>query len=288
MVLLEALRPRQWTKNLLVLAGLFFTFDKNHSPLVLGKAFLAVLIFCLLSGATYLINDLKDQEADRLHPKKSQRPIASGRLSPPHALLAMIIIVPLSLFLAFYGVNSRFGMVAFAYFLLTLGYSFGLKHLVLVDVLILATGFVLRALAGALAINVPPSPWLLVCTMLLALFLGLTKRRSELVALGGATPTRPILAQYTVSYLDQMITIVAACCLISYALYTFYSEANRNRPSMMATIPFMLYGLMRYLYVAQTKEWGETPEMVLTRDKPFLVNFVLWGLIALAAQYWGN
>jgi 4-hydroxybenzoate polyprenyltransferase len=285
LVLLEALRPRQWTKNLLVLAGLFFTFDKGHTPAVWGKALLSVLIFCLLSGATYIINDLKDKEADRQHPKKSKRPIASGRLSVKVAMVSVVLIIPLMLVAAFLFVNLRFGVVAMGYLLLTLSYSFGLKHLVLVDVLVLAMGFVLRALAGAWAIGVPASPWLLVCTFVLALCLGLTKRRSELVALGEGTPTRPILAEYTVPFLDQMITIIAAACLISYALYTFFSEANRARPYMMATIPFMLYGLMRYLFVAQKKEMGEAPEMILTKDRPFLINFLLWGIVAFLAQY---
>jgi 4-hydroxybenzoate polyprenyltransferase len=297
MVLLEALRPRQWTKNLLVLAGLFFTLGKGHLPVIWGKAFLGVLIFCLLSGATYLINDLKDREADRAHPKKSKRPLASGRLSVPSALAFVGVMVPAMLALAFFFINFRFGIVATGYFLLTLSYSFGLKHLVLVDVLVLALGFVLRALAGAWAVGVPPSPWLLVCTFLLALCLGLTKRRSELVALGEGTPTRPILSQYSLSLLDQLITIIAAACLMAYVLYTFFAVTSRPYalPPMMATIPFMFYGLMRYLYVAQSEAMGamgeaksvmgETPEMILTRDKPFLFNFLLWGVVALAAQF---
>jgi 4-hydroxybenzoate polyprenyltransferase len=297
MVLLEALRPRQWTKNLLVLAGLFFTLGKGHPPMIWGKALLGVVIFCLLSGATYLINDLKDQEADRAHPKKSKRPLASGRLAPSTALIFVGLVVPIMLALAFLTVNLRFGVVAAGYFLLTLAYSFGLKHLVLVDVLVLAMGFVLRALAGAWAVGVPPSPWLLVCTFLLALCLGLTKRRSELIALGEATSTRPILSQYSLAFLDQLITIIAAACLMAYVLYTFFAEANFGAtrhfalPPMMATIPFMFYGLMRYLYVAQSEAMGamgETPEMILTRDKPFLFNFLLWGLVVLVAQYLGR
>jgi 4-hydroxybenzoate polyprenyltransferase len=279
-----ALRPKQWAKNGLLFAGLLFTLNEPHPPSDYARAALAFLLFCLLSGCTYIINDLRDVEADRQHPKKKNRPIASGRLSVGAARAFVMIVVPLTLAAGYVLLNPPFFITALVYFLMTLAYSFALKNVVLVDVLTLSAGFVLRAVAGSVALPVRPSEWLLLCTFLLALFLGLMKRRAELTTLGGATPTRPILAEYSVGYLDQMITLTATTCLVAYLLYTFLSPTGRTHPYLMATAPFVLYGLFRYLYLAHQKGMGEAPEAALLEDRPLLVNLLLWIVAVIAAM----
>ena len=283
--LLLALRPKQWTKNLLLFAGLVFTANHAHPSHDFGQVLGAFAIFCLLSGCAYLLNDLQDIEADRQHPKKRLRPIASGDLPPNIAWAFFAIATPLALFLAWRlsPVKPLFLVIAGLYFLVTVAYSFQLKHVVLLDVLALASGFVLRAAAGAVAIGVEPSVWLLLCTLLLALFIGLTKRRSEIVALGDKPATRRILAEYSLPMLDQMINIAASACLMAYSLYTFNSPTAGKRHYLMATIPFVLYGLFRYLYLSHRKGMGEAPEAVLVEDKPLLINILLYVLAALLA-----
>lgn len=287
--LLEALRPKQWIKNLLLFAGVLFVQGQPRPDPVrdFSHAAAGFLLFCLLSGCTYLINDILDVEADRKHPKKRHRPIASGRLSVATAWGAALMGIP-ALLLASWGLGSKFFAAALCYLVVTLAYSFRLKHVVLVDVLTLASLFVLRAAAGAFAIQVKTSEWLLLCTLLLALFLGLAKRRGELVALGQSPPTRPILAEYTLPMLEQMITIVGASCVMSYTLYTFFSQAGQHRPYLMATIPFVIYGLFRYLYLSHRKGMGESPETVLIEDRPLLVNVLLWALVALLVMRLGT
>lgn len=277
--LLEALRPKQWTKNGLLFAALLFSIDKHHPAPVYLRAVSAFLVFCLLSGFTYLINDALDVAADRQHPRKRHRPIASGRLSVRDAWTVALVGIPLLLVAAF-SIDPKFFLAALTYLVLTLGYSFFLKHQVIVDVLTLASLFVIRAAAGAFAIAVPISEWLMLCTLLLALFLGLAKRRGELVALGDRPATRPILAEYSIPMLDQMITIVGASCIMSYTLYSFYSQTGQRRPYLMSTIPFVLYGLFRYLYLSHRKGMGEAPETVLIEDRPLLVNLVLFAFTA--------
>ncbi len=279
------LRPKQWAKNALLFAGLLFTSDQAHPAGDYARALGGFAIFCILSGCTYLLNDIVDVEADRLHPRKRWRPIASGRLPLSVARGFAFTAAPLALFCAYYFLNPRFFLAAALYAGVTLAYSFALKNVVLVDVLALASGFVLRAVAGAFAISAPVSEWLLLCTMLLALFIGLNKRRSEIVALGDAPATRRILSEYSVPLLDQMITIVAGACLISYTLYTFHSvHSGQRHPYLMATVPFVLYGLFRYLYLSHRKGMGEAPEDVLARDKPLLVNILLYTLVAILAM----
>ena len=211
LALLVAMRPKQWTKNLLLFAGLLFTLDRPHSAADFQRAALGFLLFCALSSVVYLVNDLADRESDRLHPKKRRRPIAAGELSPQAALVAAVALGVCGTILSFL-LGLRFGLVALTYLLLTFAYSFRLKHVVIVDVLALAAGFVLRAIAGAVVIHVSISPWLILCTLMLALFLGLSKRRAELVAVrqAGTTGTRRILEHYTPEMLDQMIVIVTS------------------------------------------------------------------------------
>lgn len=270
-----ALRPKQWTKNALLFAGLLFTLDQFHPPEHFVRVGFGFLVFCCLSGCAYLLNDVADIEADRQHPKKRYRPIASGQVPPGTALVAAGLLTPLALYGAWM-INRPFFVCALLYFVVTLAYSFSLKHIVLLDLMAIAAGFVLRAAAGSFAVGVYSSEWLLICTTLLALFLGLAKRRGELVAMGDNALTRRILADYSIPMLDQMITIVASACLMAYSLYTFFSNTGRGRPHLMATIPFVIYGLFRYLYLTHRKNLGEAPDAVLLEDKPLLVNILLW------------
>lgn len=290
--MLAGMRPRQWAKNLLVFAGLLFTLDQPHQSADYLRVGLAFLLFCLLSGSVYLINDVADAAADRNHPRKRFRPVASGRLPVPVALSVALLCIPAALGLAYAVLGTEFTLTAVAYFALTLAYTFRLKHLVIVDVMTVAAGFILRAVAGTVVIHVPSTQWLLVCTGLLALFVALGKRRGEFVsvataqqqAVGVEIPaSRRILAQYSLPLLDQMTTIVATACLIAYLLYTFSSETGQKHPYLMATAPFVLYGLFRYLYLSQQEGKGEAPEEVLLRDGPMLVNILLWVLAVFLA-----
>jgi len=285
--LVLALRPRQWTKNLLLFAGLLFTLDQPHPTEHFLLAVRGFFVFCLLSGCVYLLNDIADVEADRRHPRKRHRPIAAGLLPVPAALVFAALLLPVALVLA-WGINVKFFATALLYFLVTVLYTFSLKHVVLVDLFALAGGFVLRAAAGSFAVRVPNSEWLLLCTTLLALFLGLAKRRGELMALGDNPATRRILADYSIPMLDQMITIVASACVMAYSLYTFFAKPNLGRPYMMATIPFVIYGLFRYLYLSHRRGVGESPESALLEDRPLLVNIGLWILVTLLVMLQGK
>ena len=279
LALLVSLRPKQWTKNLLLFAGLLFTLDQHHTAKQFRDAALGFLLFSLLSSVVYLVNDLADRESDRHHPKKCRRPIASGELPPSLAAAAAVILGLIGLTGAF-ALSVRFGAVALLYFAVTFAYSFRLKHVVLIDVLVLAAGFVFRAIAGAFVINVSISSWLILCTLMLALFLGLSKRRAELlsVQLSGRPGTRRILEEYSPAMLDQMIVIVTSSCLMSYALYTINSDAAKQHHYLMATIPFVIYGIFRYLYLMHRHSLGESPDSVLLEDRPTLINICLWGL----------
>ncbi len=279
LALLTALRPKQWTKNLLLLAGLLFTLDAKHGAHDFQRAALGFVLFSLLSSVVYLVNDVVDRDSDRLHPKKRRRPIATGELSVTTALTAAAALGTVALVGSFL-LGRLFGLTALAYFLLTLLYSFALKHVVILDVLALAAGFVLRAIAGAVLIGVSISAWLILCTLMLALFLGLSKRRAELIAVqqSGTAGTRRILDEYSAEMLDQMIVIVTSACLMSYTLYTVESPAANRHHYLMLTIPFVLYGIFRYLYLMHRRALGESPDAVLLEDRPMLVNVLLWGL----------
>ena len=278
-LLVVALRPRQWTKNLLVFAGLLFSGHLLEPGLV-GRSVLAFLLFCLLSGGVYLVNDVLDAERDRAHPQKRYRPVASGRLSPTVALVVGIgLLVGASL--AAFLLSPRFGVVAVAYAGLLSAYSVGLKHLVIVDALVIATGFVLRALAGVVVLNLDFSHWFLLCTSLLALFLTFGKRRHELIALErGAANHRPILSEYSPQLLDQMIAVVTASTLMAYALYTVAPETHARLGTALLpiTIPFVLYGIFRYLYLLYRRDLGGNPSEHLLTDRALLLDVALWGL----------
>lgn len=276
-MLLVSVRPEQWTKNLFVFAGLLF----GHRLTDQGSAWRAVetfAVFCALSGAVYLFNDIADRERDRLHPTKRLRPIASGHLSVPLAAGAGATLGVLATAGAF-AIAFGVGVVAVLYLLLMLAYSVRLKHVVIIDVLTIAAGFVLRTVAGTLAIGVPVSNWLVICTILLALFLGLSKRRHELVSLAGdATAHRRILDEYNPYLLDQMVSVVTASSLIAYALYTVSPDtvARAGTDRLPATIPFVLYGIFRYLYLVHQKQTGGNPSTLILGDRPLLACIALW------------
>lgn len=284
--LVESVRPRQWTKNLILFAGVIFAQRLGHFE-DLEKAFVAFSLFCFIAGAVYLVNDVLDAEADRQHPIKCTRPIASGRLKPSTAIVAAAVLVAVGLGLAF-GINWQLGALALAYAILSFGYSISFKHIVILDVMILSLGFVIRAAAGAEAIMVEISPWLLLCTLLLALFLALTKRRHELKLLeNGAVNHRPILAEYSTYLLDQMVSVVTASTLVCYSIYTLWPEtvAKFGTPNLGLTIPCVLFGIFRYLYLVYQKGEGGRPERILLGDFPFILNLLIWLGIVVAVLY---
>jgi 4-hydroxybenzoate polyprenyltransferase len=277
--LVVSLRPRQWTKNLLVFAGLIFS-QGFHRPALVWRVGIAFLIFCALSGSTYLFNDVLDVERDRSHPQKRTRPIASGRL-PLGVAVGVGLALALSACAAAFVLSPRLGVVAAAYAGLLLTYSAGLKHVVIVDALIIAAGFVLRALAGVVVIDADFSHWLLLCTILLALFLTFGKRRHELLLLeDGAASHRPILFEYSPQLLDQMIAVVTASTLMAYALYTVAPETavKLGTTQLPLTIPFVLYGLFRYLYLMYRRDLGGNPSEHLLTDRALLLAVALWGV----------
>jgi 4-hydroxybenzoate polyprenyltransferase len=284
--LVTALRPRQWTKNLLVFAGLIFS-QGLHDPVLVARSVLAFAIFCLLSGGVYLINDVVDAERDRAHPQKRSRPVASGRLPARVAMIAGIVILAGASVAAFL-LSAPFGAVAVAYAVLLTAYSAGLKHVVIVDGLIIAAGFVLRALGGVLVLGIELSHWLLLCTILLALFLTFGKRRHELIALeAGAADHRPILSEYSPQLLDQMIAVVTASTLMAYALYTMAPEtqARLGTARLPLTIPFVLYGIFRYLYLLYRRDLGGDPSEHLLTDRALLIDVALWGAAVVVILY---
>jgi 4-hydroxybenzoate polyprenyltransferase len=284
--LIRSLRPRQWTKNLLVFAGLIWG-EKLRDPQSLGLALGAFAVFCALSGVVYLINDVQDREADRRHPVKSKRPVASGALSPEAALGAATAIGAAAIAAAFW-IGTAFGLVAVTYVVLLSLYSISLKHIVIVDVLTVAGGFVLRAAGGALAIGVTFSHWLLLLTLLLALFLALSKRRAELVTLADdAQAHRRILAEYSPYLLDQMIAVVTASTLVAYAFYTISPEtvAKFGTDRLLWTVPFPLYGIFRYLYLVHQRAGGGNPSDTLLEDRPILLCVALWGISVILILY---
>jgi len=285
--LFKTMRPRQWIKNLVLFAALVFDrqFTPSHLPEIL-RTIEGFIIFCLLSGVVYLVNDIADVEADRLHPDKRRRPIASGQLPLRIAALAATLLVATILPLSFV-LSVRFGLVAAGYLALNLAYSKWIKHIPLLDVLSIAMGFVLRVAAGVALIEVSRfSPWLYVVTTLGSLYIGFGKRRAELALLAdGANAHRKVLDGYTIPLLDQFITIVSGTTIIAYSLYTFSAPNLPANHIMMLTIPFVLYGIFRYLYLIQFKHSGGAPEEVLLSDRPLQLSILLWGISVLLIFY---
>lgn len=278
--LVKAMRPKQWDKNVLVFAAVFFD-GGIADPARLVRSGAAFAVFCLISSAIYLINDLVDIEKDRLHPSKRSRPLASGALLTTVAITAASLLLALALPIAFY-LSTPFGLTVLGYVLLMLGYDFVLKNLVIIDVMTVAAGFVLRVYAGTTVVQVTRfSPWLYVCTSLGALFISINKRRHELQLLAdNANGHRSSLQEYSVAFLDEMTSLVTATTLTSYALYTFSAPNLPENHTMMLTIPFVIYGLFRYLYLIHTKSLGGAPEEIVLTDRPLLSCIVLWGIAA--------
>ena len=283
--LLITMRPKQWTKNVFIFAALLFDIkllDVTHG----GRTTLAFILFCILSGSVYLINDLTDIDRDRQHPVKRNRPLASGGLSKPWAVSAAIVLPIIALSLSFL-LQPLFGLIALVYFVIQLFYSFGLKDVVILDVLIIAAGFVLRVAAGSAVAEAERfSPWLYVCITLLALFLALGKRRNELLLLeASALGHRKVLQEYSPQLLDEMIALVTSSTVIAYSLYTFSAENLPPNKSMMLTIPFFLYSIFRYLYLIYQKNLGGSPEEILLRDVPFVISNLCWGVTVVLILY---
>lgn len=283
MPLLRSLRPVQWVKNLIVFAGLIFARHFDNTDDIL-RAIGVFGVFCALASAIYLFNDIRDRESDRSHPQKRTRPIASGELAVGFAAVTAIVLSAIGLGSAWLLGKAVFVTVS-AYVLLNISYSMGLKRIALVDVMIVAMGFVLRAVAGAEVIDVGISPWLVVCTLLLALFLGFGKRRWELVALGGeATSHRAALSGYTTHLLDQLIAVTTASTVVAYSLYTLAPEtqAKFGTDQLIWTLPFVLFGVFRYLWLIHGAQQGGNPTSALLRDWPIVVTALAW----LVAVLW--
>lgn len=281
-----SLRPGQWIKNTVIFAGVIFA-QKFTELSYLFQSIKAFLIFCLLSGSVYLINDALDKKNDQIHPLKAQRPIASGKLKVTTGVMLAFVLIFLSLIASFL-LSRDFAWVAVTYLILNLAYSTYLKHLVIIDVMSVALGFVLRAVAGAVVIEVEISPWLLVCTILLALFLALGRRRYELLLLEeNAISHRKTLSKYSAYVLDQMIAVVTASTVIAYAFYTLSPEIIKKLQThyLSLTLPFVLYGIFRYLYLIHQHSQGGSPTRTLLTDRPLLLNILLWLVAVIIILY---
>ena len=284
--LFKAMRPKQWAKNVFIFAGIVFDgriFDLRRLLCSLA----AFAIFCLISSAVYLLNDLADIEKDRQHPVKRNRPLASGALKPAVAWVATVVLFATMLPLAFL-LNSGFGWFALLYAVMMVAYSFLLKNIVIIDVMTIAAGFVIRVFAGTAVAEVTRfSPWLYLCTILLALFIAINKRRHEIILLAaGAEGHRASLQEYTREYLDIMTSLVTATVIAAYSFYTFTAPNLPDNHTMMLTIPLVIYGIFRYLYLIHVKNLGGAPEDIALGDVPLMVAMALWGLVSGLVIYW--
>ena len=288
-LLLLSMRPKQWTKNVLLFGGIVFSRHLFEADSFV-RALLGFFVFCVLSGFVYVLNDVTDVEKDKKHPEKQDRPIASGALAPAFALPASAVLAALALLVAFY-LSPGFGLVSLLYVVIQVLYSYVLKNLVMLDILTISAGFVIRALAGAIVVNVEFSSWLIACTIFLSLFLAIAKRRHELVTLGdNAIAHRFILQEYTPQLLDQMISIVTASTIMAYTLYTMSPETAKKFGTqyLYVTVPFVLYGLLRYLYLVYCREMGGSPAQILLEDTPLIIDILLWIACILILVYWPN
>ena len=282
--LIRSMRPKQWTKNIFIFAALVFDGKLFQlEPLI--NTLIGFVVLCLLSSAVYLINDCADVNADRAHPIKRHRPVARGDLPIPLAIGWAVVLTAGALGIGF-ALDVRFGAIAAGYFLLTTLYTFSLKHLVVLDVIILAAGFVLRVAAGTPLVAAERfSPWLYTCMGLLALLIGFGKRRAELVEMEGANATREALGDYSLTLLDQVIAIVTGALIVSYTFYTFSAPQLPPNHAMMLTVPFVIYGLFRYLYLVHVRGQGGAPDELALKDRPLQVTFGLWGALAILVLY---
>lgn len=279
--LIALMRPKQWTKNLFVFGAVLFSGNFVSKDLFLANI-LVFIMFCLASSSIYVLNDIIDVEKDKLHPVKKFRPIASGKVSKLQGIILDIVLFLIILIFT-YRFNFEVLIVIIVYIVMNIFYSFILKNIVIIDVMVITAGFVLRIESGSIATNVELSPWIILCTILLSLFLGLNKRKSEIIALkSDSVKTRKILKEYSVELIDKMLTIVTPSILMAYCLYTFNSTQSK---SMMFTIPFVLYGIFRYQYLMETQNIGGKPEDVFTKDKAFLANIICWFLVVVCVIY---
>jgi 4-hydroxybenzoate polyprenyltransferase len=286
--LLRSMRPRQWAKNVFLFAALVFDL-KLLQPTPFLHTLAGFLVFCLASSVVYLVNDVADVESDRQHPLKRSRPIASG-IVPPRAALIVAALLGITSVAAGFSLGTVFGAIVTGFLALNLVYSFWLKHVPILDVFSVAAGFVLRVGAGVSLITVTRfSPWLYVCMTLLALYIGFGKRRAEMVLVAAAArDTRRVLDGYTIPFLDQLIVIVSATTIVAYSLYTFSAENLPDNHTMMLTIPFVFYGIFRYLYLIHVENSGGAPEELVFKDRPLMATLLLWGLAAVAVLYLGQ
>lgn len=283
--LIKTMRPRQWLKNGLVYVPLIFD-GKITDPESVIRTTIAFVLLCMMSGSVYIMNDLKDISKDRQHPKKRYRPLASGQLNPTFAAIAAVFFAAFSLIAGFF-LSPAFDLVLLTYLVIQIAYTFYLKNVVLLDVLTVAAGFILRVAAGVAVISVERfSPWLYVCTGLLALFMVLGRRRHEILLLGPeAGSHRSILTEYNLELIDRLIGIVTTSAIVAYSLYTFLAEGLPENHLMMLTIPFVLYAVFRYLYLILVRHEGGAPEEIFLRDRPMQVTLVLYGIIVFFALY---
>ncbi len=282
--LFQAMRPHQWVKNILIFAALLFS-AQFMNPSLLAKTVLGFLSFCAVASSLYLMNDLRDRERDRHHPLKSQRPIASGRLAPSVAGVSAGVLLIGGLGGAFW-LSTPFGVITLVYVVQTTLYTLYLKQVPLLDVAIIALGFLLRAVAGAVLISAIISPWLVICTFFLALFLGFAKRRHELVALGeSAIQHRGTLSDYSTNLLEHLLTICLVLALQSYAIYVILSETAKAHSGLWYTLPVVTYGLLRYFYVVHRYDAGGSPEKLLISDRHILASVLIWGVIVMLVMW---
>ncbi len=275
--LIRSMRPYQWVKNIFIFAGLIFSerFTNLDSIVI---SIIAFISFCFLSSSVYLINDIKDKNEDRIHSEKRNRPIASGLISIELAIYCSLILLITGLTIGFF-LNINFAIVGIIYFLINLGYSFKLKSIVILDVMIVALGFVLRAVAGAVVLSVEISPWLILCTFLLALFLGFAKRRGEIIELQSKAENHRIsLQSYSIHFIDQMLAITASASVIGYSLYTMWSETIQkfNTHFLIYTTIFVIYGIFRYYFLIYQKTTTSNPTKIVINDKPLQISVILW------------
>lgn len=286
--LFRTMRPKQWTKNVTVFAALIFD-AKVLQPGPFLRTLAGFFLLCMVTGAVYVINDLVDMDKDRLHPTKRRRPLPSGQLPVPAAIAGAVVLLGVALPMAFW-LDRLFGLLATGYVVLQLAYSFVLKQYVLIDVIAISAGFVIRVGAGVPLVPADRfSPWLYVCATLLALFLGFGKRRQELVLLGeSAQSHRAILEEYSVQFVDEMLNVVVSAAIVAYSLYTFTAVNVPPNHMMMLTIPIVLYGFFRYLYLIHIRGETAAPDEVLLKDRPIQAAVVLWGLLSFALLYWNR
>lgn len=281
----EAMRPKHWVKNVFVVAALIFG-QRLSDPYSLFLVLAAFVVFCVVSSSVYLLNDVVDRDSDRLHPMKRYRPVAAGRVSVATAIGGSLVLAVAGIATALW-LDHSFAAVAGVYLLINLAYSLWLKGVVILDVMLIAAGFLLRAWAGAEVLDIAMSNWLILCTGLVSLFLGFVKRRQEIASLDGSDRQRPILREYSLPFLDQMIGIVTASTVVAYSLYAFSDEVTLRLGSrwMGLTIPFVLFGIFRYLYLVHRRGEGENPTALVVRDRALIVTILLWGLTAVAIIY---